>query len=503
MRCCSSDAGTDAGDDFRAEADRAFRGVLSAVARSCRALADGTRLGFELLGPALGKIDVIGASLGLPVAVATISRALGRAPNPTVAGSAAVTSDGDLTPVLHLPEKIAALWAAQAGVSMVVVAEKQELPAGYHAPIGVKRAARLEAALCHFGLALDGLPEGPIENHIERVDRFKTLNVQPVASSEWRLFADQAWESACALHQARELQKASESRAWSALFSLHAGDAELAFEIVSTIDERLLERFPTACVWKHSVQASAAIDREDYDQAMEQAQLAVAACGSLESSDARLLVGYARGTLGRAHMHAGEFASADIELASAIDHFLREGHHREVPRTMCYRATCLRLAGRVPEAFEVVEDALARTGSGPSSALLKTTALFLRLERGRIRLRAGQWADALLDLEFVRDSQSNDESYPRLGAVRDLPLALWMSGRREEAAGVLRTCLALARRRRDTLGKVAAVAAGVALVTPELAVAVPAQELWAVWNATFPGNEGENGVRAVLATWVY
>jgi hypothetical protein len=78
-----------------------------------------------------------------------------------------------------------------------------------------------------------------------------------------------------------------------------------------------------------------------------------------------------------------------------------------------------------------------------------------------------------------------------------------MSGRREEAAGVLRTCLALARRRRDTLGKVAAVAAGVALVTPELAVAVPAQELWAVWNATFPGNEGENGVRAVLATWVY
>jgi hypothetical protein len=202
-------------------------------------------------------------------------------------------------------------------------------------------------------------------------------------------------------------------------------------------------------------------------------------------------------------MRAGRLDAAESALRKAL------AHHeavlpKEAPRSACYLATCLRLAGRARAAAAVTDDALAKAEKLTrrwNDAV--TTQLYLHLERGRVRAALGMWAEAADDFARVCEGQPGDSRYPRLGAVRGLASALRALDRTDEADDALRACLSVARTASmPILRKVAAIAAGEALLNAR-PNGIPCSEIEEAWTAVFGVDTTPEHIAAVVRAWVY
>jgi tetratricopeptide (TPR) repeat protein len=485
-------------DRLAAEVRRAHRGLLSSAARACRQLGRSSPPSVDLDVP-FGTFEIEGSSLGLSVAVAALSAGVGRAAATHVAGSAQVGDDGQLWPVEHLAPKLDALHRSWPEVTQVVVASRQKLPEGYASPVQLAPCENLGDAIRVFGLTLDDLPQARLDDFRDRVARFRTDNGRASTASEWARLSDVAWETSSAL-AADEPEKSVEAALWAALFAVHSGDPAAADAFLRRVPSETTARFPELHARQLITSASNQIDAERVDEAIALSERAVKLCDVLSSRDRRDLLGQALGTHGRALMHAGRLNEAEIVLRRAVAHHRAE-MPREAPRSECYLATCLRLAGRAKDALVVVYGAL-----GAAAAFANrwndavTTSLFLHLERGRVYGALGMWREAAAEFSLVRDAQLEDAAYPRLGALRGLALALRALGQVTEADEALRACLAVARVAREPIiRQVAAIAAGEAL-NSGVPTAFPEIELKSVWTSAFGAD---TDIRDVLRRWIY
>jgi tetratricopeptide (TPR) repeat protein len=487
-------------DRLAIEVRRAHRGLLSSAARACRQLGRSTPPSLDLDVP-FGTFELEGSSLGLSVAIAALSATLGRPPETHVAGSAQVDDDGQLWPVEHLDVKLDALRRSWPEVTHVVVATRQKLPEGYACPVQLAYCESLADAARVFGLTLEDLPPARLDDFRDRVARFRTDNSRAPGAGEWARLSDVAWETSAAL-AADEPEKSAEAALWAALFAVHSGDPGAADALLRRVPPETTEKFPELHARQLITSASTQIDAEHLDEAIALSEKAVKLCDQLSSSDRRDLLGQALGTHGRALMHAGRLNEAEALLQRALAHH-RDEVPREAPRSMCYLATCLRLAGRAEEALLIVDDARAAAltlASRWNDAV--TTGLFLHLERGRLHAVLGMWHEAVTDFLLVRDGQLEDVAYPRLGAVRGLAVVLRALERMEASDEALRACLAVARgASAPILRKVAAIGAGEALL--DLRTQVPLAELEDAWSGAFGPRMTSEQIAGIIRTWVY
>lgn len=484
-----------------AEVRRAHRGLLSSAARACRQLGRSNPPSLDLDVP-FGNFDLEGSSLGLSVAIAALSAALGHPAATHVAGSARVDDDGRLWPVEHLTAKLDALRCSWPEVTQVVVACRQHLPESYACPVRLVPCESLGDAVRVFGLNLDQLPPARLDEFRDRVARFHTDNGRASTASEWARLSDVAWETSAAL-AVDEPEKSAEAALWAALFAIHSGDPCAANALLRRVPLETTERFPELHARQLITWASNQIDEEHFDQAIALSEHAVKLCDALSSRDRRDLLGQALGTHGRALMHADRLDEAEVVLRQAVAHHRTEVP-RETPRSECYLATCLRLAGRATEALVIVNDALAaadKFASRWNDAV--TTGLFLHLERGRIRAALDMWEDAMADFLLVRDGQLENLAYPRLGALCGLAGALRALRKLDNADDALRVCLDVARHApAPILRKVAAIAAGEALLDAR-ATQIPRAEIEEAWTSAFGPDTAPEHVASVRRGWVY
>lgn len=483
------------------EARRAHRGLLSSAARACRLLERSSPPSLEPDVP-FGTFEIQGSSLGLSVAVATLSATLRRAPATHVAGSAQVDDDGRLWPVEHLATKLDALRRSWPEVTVVVVAMRQQLPEGYVSPVQLARRESLADAIRDFELNLDDLPPARLDDFRDRVARLRSDNGGAPSAEEWARLSAVAWEASSAL-AADEPEKSAEAALWAALFAVHSGDPAAADGLLRRVPPETTLEFPELHARQLITSASHQIDPEHLDEAIALAERAVKMCEALAPRDRRDLLGQAYGTHGRTLMHAGRLGEAEALLRQACVH--HQGTvPREAPRSGCYLATCLRLAGRAEDALGIVNGALSAAEAFATrwnDAV--TTGLFLRLERGRIYAALGMWQEAVTDFLLVCDAQLEDAAYPRLGALRGLARAYRALGRSEAADEALRACIAVAQRApAPILRKVAAMAAGEALLDVG-ATQVPRAQLEDAWAVAFGGDAPPGYVAAVIRSWVY
>lgn len=479
--------------------DRAWRGLWSSAAEVGHGQPDDfSRGGFD--APALPRAERIdGASLGVSACIAWLSRACGVAPASDVAASAEVRSDGRLGPVEMLSEKLTALRAQWPDVTRVVISTTQELEQPLPSGVALIRCATVREAFAEFGLSLDPLPECSIEEHLRRLAGFRAENARSHDTATWRDLSTRAWTTAQALsHDETERMNAGRARAWAALFALHAGDDQSARELsreVGEVDD------PSVAMWLTVVAASAAIDRGHFEEALTRAQAAVRDAHKLPAEH-RWIEGHARGTVGRALLHAGRHDEAREALGATMQWFLDRKEPWEAARTSKDIATSLRLDNRSHEAVSVIERGFAWLDEvRPRREVSAKTRDFLTLERGRCLLAVGRTDEALRAFERVVGAQGRDHDYPRLGALRGMVVASRRLGRNFEASEYLERCLAVARERSrgDALGRVAAFVAAEALVDGDAEAVERARTAWAMHF----GDNTNDAMRAALARQVY
>lgn len=179
-------------------------------------------------------------------------------------------------------------------------------------------------------------------------------------------------------------------------------------------------------------EATSSIDT-DIVSAARNAAVAVELCAGLSGDDRAILTGQALGTHGRAVLHAGRPDEAEPLLRASMEHNCTH-LEEQWPRSACYLATCLRHAGRALEALALTREALAATECHLDRwEVAHTTALYLRLERGRALAALDRLLDAVLELEQVVASQDQPAAYPRLGAHRSLADVLARLGSTDDA----------------------------------------------------------------------
>lgn len=485
--------------ECEAALDRAWRGLLSTVSTEGHALPPGfVRGGLE--APDLADAArVEGESLGVAAGIAWLSRACDAAPRDDTAASAELRSDGSLGGVKLLAEKVAALRERWPSVTRVVVSDKQKLEGELPREVDLVWCAHFRDAFKAFGLSLEKLPGCSIETHVRRVADFQLENTRSQGTEAWRELSSRAWATAEALtREDAERSLGERARAWAALFALHAGDGDSARDMTVALRE---PEDPSVRAWLDVVGASAAIDKGLFEEARTRADAAVRMAPQLPP-DFRWIEGHARGTRGRALLHAGKYVEAEVMLRETVHWFIEGRQPWEAARTSKELATCLRLVGRAPEALEIVARAFDYLDQARGREVSSKTRDFLKLEHGRCLLAVGRPDEALAAFEFVMRAQTQDHDYPRLGALRGLVVANRRLGRAVEAREALDRCLRVASTRSpgDALGRAAVIAAAEALADEDDDALGRARE---AWTRHFPEQDGEPAMRAALGRQVY
>jgi len=458
-------------------------------------------------------LRVDGPSLGLAVAVATLSAWLERPALSNVAGSAQVDPEGHLHPVGRIGEKLAALRRFWPNVEVVVVAaEQDELPAHLERELTVVRHAHLKDALAAFGLHADPAMLAPIQPHEARL-QLEALELrdgsQMHGHDDWHALAERAlWLGDVLLAAGPpHTPHGVRARGTAALFLLHAGDARGSDRLLLDIKDRhadlVSELDLPARVALRIIEAAKAIDL-DPDGAVAVADAAVADAALLPIQSRREFYGRALGTLGRALMHAGRLDEAIAKLTEAADFHARHDPAQEV-RSRFYQATCERLRGRASAARAVLEKALAQARSGAHPEALDSVP-FIELELGRCLVAAGCHKEAEPFFADVVSQSSSDRDYPRLSGLRGLAAVARQRGDETCERALLERCIAVAEV--PELGfkrQVAAYAVGDALLAAEErgTSVLPLETLRALWRRCFDGDASPIAVREVLRRAIY
>ena len=444
-----------------------------------------------------------GASFGLPLCVALVSRALDVAPRDGVASTAAVQASGRLSPVLGLDEKMTALRERWPNVHTLVVARSQDAPTDLRG-LSLVRCESLAHALPHFGLAPTPARLPIAQDDLEpQLDAIKHLHRKNRADTPWLQVAHRAeWLAARCAVSARPFLGA-QALGWAALAALHGGDEARAQDLIRRVkQEDTAHLSEEARVWHHLIDATARIDRrpDGPSEAIALAEQALDTCAKVSTQVRLELEGRAYGTLGRALMHAGRMEEALGPLHRGTEHHRRHGMQREIARSQTYEAICLRLLGHAEEALLLVAEALGGAGVDP------TSRLYLGLEHGRALLACRHAADAARVLEDVAAAQPRPQDYPRLGATRSLACALRRADRHLASRVALSECRQIWEDDHvpRTLRRVAVLAAGDALVdlSDGLVVDLPEQALRAAWSEHF-GQAEPDAIRRALEKEVY
>jgi tetratricopeptide (TPR) repeat protein len=399
-----------------------------------------------------------------------------------------------------LPAKLAALSRSWPGVTRVVVAAEQDVPPGTR--FEIIRRGRLPEALADFGLDLIRLQEAPLERHLARVRNFVAENSSRHGADGWRRLAWEALESAEALASPDgDATGAMWSRAWAALFMLHAGNAETAIELAREVPDDVAAATGTdLAAWKKVIEASARID-DDPDMAVP---IALAGLELAIGCDAAHVVGQALGTYGRALLHAGRAAEAEVPLRQAVAHHAKAQLPKEEPRSRTYLATCLRHQGRAADALGIVDEASALTSKLRRWEIANTTLSFLALERGRCLLALGEAAGSARCFESVCREYATDFDYPRPAALRGLATVRRVLGDAAGADEMLGRCLHVARQAPGlVVRRVAAMAVGEALLRDARETSIRRAELEIAWRSLFPAECDPAAIREAVARWVY
>lgn len=480
--------------DATAELDRVRRGLLTELGRACRSIPHELLLS-ELsvyIGP-----DVVldGGSFGLSLCVALVSAALGRAPSPDMACSAAVDSEGKLRGVCDLPAKLDALPRQWPAVRKVVVAADQD-PVDVPAGLEMVRVATLAEGLAAFGLEIERLGSSTLDDHVARVEGFSRDNQAAFPANDWRRLAWRALESAEALATDDSTKgHATKSRAWAALFFLHAGDPGNAVARIKQVSDADAETVGILA-WKRVIEGTTMID-EDPETA-----LAITSAVVELSRGNDEIRGQALGTHGRALVHASRPRDAESFLRDAVAHHERVAA-REVPRSLTYLATCLRRQGRCEEAFEIANDGLARAIQlAPRWRVASSSTAYLELERGRCLAALGRHEDAQIAFQRVVDAYRFDHDYPRSAALRGLASSRRALGDIRGADVGLGRCVEVAKAVKGLLGAVAAMALADVLVE-QAETALSLESLRSTWCAIFPSATTRDQIKKMRDRFVY
>lgn len=435
---------------------------------------------------------VDGASIGLSVAIALLSRWLGRAPRHDTAATAEVDSEGTLKPVRNVGEKLRTLAVAWPGVRRVVVAPGQFV-ADVSSDIEFLFARDAVEAAGHFGLAVttETFPATATAQLRARVNAFPAIHDETRASTdEWARLAQEA--RAIANHFTLKHPEGVRALGWAAMFALHAGDITAAEDNINQIPKDMpLSLDSTPRGWLLITRATILIDQSPAD-AVDTARAGLKEVAGMHGEAYRRLYGCAEGTLGRALMHAGRYSEAMPHLAEGVRHH-KEHLPEEEARSKNYLATCARLSGDPTSGLRHADEALAtlRTPCG-SSLSAPMTRLYLELERGRCLIELSRFDDALAALE-VACGQSRDHDYPRLGGLRGRAIALRRLGRSSEARRAMDDCrqvavemLMLKSESGIFLAQIATLAAGEALLDQKLGAAEDLGDIREWWCRHFP-----------------
>jgi tetratricopeptide (TPR) repeat protein len=499
VRLAAGGPGTDPGRAAQDEGRRALHGLRAAIAdRKRRLPSHVSALDLHVTGSP-SQLKITGSSLGLSTAVATMSRALGKAPPSHVAGSAVVLSDGQLGRVSFLAEKVQALRASWPEVTMLVVAEQQDSVPNIDGALRIVGAPDLAAACALFGLPVDDLPACRLEERRRMLAGLHNEEHKPHPAAQWLALSADAWEIAQALRSdTAAVSEATDALLLAAIFASHAGDGGLSRQILEQATEAAVRSRPALRIRKLVYEATGSID-DDAVAAERIAAEAVELCATLSDDDRVPLIGQAIGTRGRALLHQGRLEDAEPLLRRALD-LHRSDLEKEWPRSACYLAACLRHAGRAAEALQLSRDALVATHRHAEQwELADTTALYLHMERGRALASLGHLEDAVRALEQVVRGQDQPVAYPRLGAHRSLADVLARLGRLDHAREHLQICVTIASAPAgQTLRRVGGVAAAEALRSTR--PLLPASRLEGAWAACFPASVDRDHV---LRTWIY
>ena len=477
----------------------AARGLAAAANRRAHFVSvDSLSIAWELSG-GTGAERVIGNSLGLSTCVALLSNVSKKPAHTHVAGTASVdASTGALGSVQHLSAKLEALHAAWPEVTHVVVATEQPTPE--NAPLQLIRCADVAEAVTHFGLDIGSLPKASIEELEAIVKSFERQDAQLRSLREWAALAANASEVAVLLRADRP-EESVRARIWAALFASHSADNLGALEILKTVDEHDIEEDVHRAMYA-VVLASTMIDEEPLAAADRGAQ-AVLAAEPLKGINRARWYGRAKGTHGRALMHAGKYTAAEPLLRAAYEH-----HDAKLPeeagRSACYLASCLRHAERLEEALRFAELAQRAAETAANYEAARSTRPYACLERARVLMALGRPVEAVPFLGEVIGAGDGPHRYPRLGAHRTLATVYCQLGRLAEAEDQLRPCWEVARDSRH--GKTAR-RLGVVAAAEEIEDAsatgrrplIPTESVDSVWTELF----GDAQRRDVLKTWIY
>lgn len=405
----------------------AWEGTTNALARAGYGAKSPYGSGYRVMlsGRVSSSDRIEGGSLGLSFSIALMSQWLNASPDATVAASAQVAQDGRLEPVEHLVAKLRALSEEWPNVRRVIVASTQELPSiEDRFELELIPVTDVVSATQCFGLRLttEALPFMSSQKMHERLELFKFDNDKAFSGPQWAGLAQQA------AHVARSLSnddsRKAEAFSWALMFALHAGDVDGADYFSKQIrSEDLASLSDASRAWCQIRLTSLRIDTAP-ELAIDEARTALSVTLSLAPADQSAIEGRARGTLGRALMHAGRFDEALVELRRAADCHRGKVQREQLPRSLCYVATCLRLSGNASGALQVTQQALEhlRAPDIQNADNTPLTFRFVLLERGRCRLALDQPAAAAESFSGVLVNEP-DYSYPSLAGLRGLAVA--------------------------------------------------------------------------------
>jgi hypothetical protein len=383
-------------------------------------------------------------------------------------------------------------------VTTVVVSADQDV-SSYAGPLRLVPARDVLEAAQHFGLCPTS-EQLPLENGIDvraRLERFQYDNERSLSTSEWVALSHQA--DYVARFFGATNPRSTEALSWAVQFAVHAGDVASLENYFDRMDPSHFEQLPKAVQARCLIHRATALIDSGANAATQFARDGFATVLSLSSTEREELLGRAHGTLGRALMHAGQLTEAVEQLRFAVD--AHAAQPEQVPRSLCYLATCLRLAGAPRDARACVLDALKKLESLRSSPNAPATRRYLNLELGRCELVLGSLDAARSAFELVLPDDA-DTSHPRISALRGLAQVCRRLNLPEAGDQFLRRCLSAAHAATGLLQRVAAAAAGEAVLDKEagLQVSLPHSELLRCWRLV---ASSEHDINATLQRLIY
>jgi len=431
------------------DAVRAAHAALSRLSLSGQPMLRLEDHEISVIGPAavidsLRGID--GDSLALPAALAFASLWLDRPLPQDLAATGAISRIGTTVErvgpsAICAKAEALARWAGTRSIRFIVPGANSGPARAHTNEVAVDSLAQ---ALHAAGLSLqDSRQWQALGDVVERVAALELLsrdfqahNLHPyrVAGLDpWLVLGDRLSLLAQSLQASPQLVSESilaAARAHAAMAYTHAGDPRGARDFPADLKTDASTPPPIRAFTLLS-QLVAVVGTGDIARCLPLMRQLDDALETLRPDEQRWMLGLARGTQGRAWMHARDIprpqrlAKALPLLRAAVEHHSAVSPH-ETPRSRIYLAMALRMNGQLTEADQQLRAASAELDTitaAWSGSYYRATAMYLAYERARLRL-VGQASDddlraALEDTSTaLAEAEERGGFWPAVGILR-------------------------------------------------------------------------------------